>query len=640
MGCCGDDDEDRVGEKRSLKPIKERHRKQCTDCLCLLIFIIFLAGMGLITALTVMDNGFQRLILGYDSHGNLCNHPNTKTINSTHHMDTTGLPYVFMFNYTDPLDTRKMCVKSCPSITIDKEQDFINYTRQNNYTLCEYGVKPGIYERAKCPRLPIIKAYAIANRCVPDMEALVTEKLIDQVGDQFEAQLAESKEIASLYVVQVYDNLPKIGVLAIASLLITIMFVVLLRYIARTLVFLIMAIAALGSIAASAFLWWKFSELVKNGSVAMTSWPLVGELQLVTAFLVYAIVVTVLTVILLLIIFIMRTRINLVIKLVGEAQKTLIDIPVLFVLPILTILILIMFVVYWLLTALMIYSYGEYNTIDLVMFGMSIKKVTVAKVMWVYHLIALIWVSEFIFACQAMVISGSVARWYFTRDRKRLSAPVCVSLSHLLTYHMGSVAFGSFIITLIRFPRYVLMAIERKLKTLGPDSIVSQMLKGCMCCLWCLEKFMQYVNANAYTIIAIEGVSFCVATKKSFLLIMKNALRCAMINSVGDFLLLLCKIAVTVLSLGLAIWWLQIPLTDLDSVKSSSLPLIMVAVIAFLISHCFFTVYEMVIDALMVCFCEDMEANDGSEERPYYMSQSLKAFVDESDKVTIRIHGN
>ena len=97
-----------------------------------------------------------------------------------------------------------------------------------------------------------------------------------------------------------------------------------------------------------------------------------------------------------------------------------------------------------------------------------------------------------------------------------------------------------------------------------------------------------------------------------------------MINSVDDFLLLLCKIAVTVLSVGLALLWLQVPLTNIDSMKFSILPLIVVALVAFLIAHCFFTVYEMVIDALMVCFCEDLEANDGSEDRPYYMSKSLK----------------
>jgi len=34
---------------------------------------------------------------------------------------------------------------------------------------------------------------------------------------------------------------------------------------------------------------------------------------------------------------------------------------------------------------------------------------------WWIHLIGLLWVSEFILACQQFVIAGSVAVWYFTR---------------------------------------------------------------------------------------------------------------------------------------------------------------------------------------------------------------------------------
>ena len=32
----------------------------------------------------------------------------------------------------------------------------------------------------------------------------------------------------------------------------------------------------------------------------------------------------------------------------------------------------------------------------------------------------------------------------------------------------------------------------------------------------------------------------------------------------------------------------------------------------------------MVIDAIMICFCDDCKTNDGSEEHPYFMSNSLK----------------
>ena len=32
---------------------------------------------------------------------------------------------------------------------------------------------------------------------------------------------------------------------------------------------------------------------------------------------------------------------------------------------------------------------------------------------------------------------------------------------------------------------------------------------------------------------------------------------------------------------------------------------------------------QMVVDALLLCFCEDCQMNDGTEERPYYMNSSL-----------------
>lgn len=38
---------------------------------------------------------------------------------------------------------------------------------------------------------------------------------------------------------------------------------------------------------------------------------------------------------------------------------------------------------------------------------------TWVKYMWWVYLIGLIWISEFIVGCQGMVISGSVAHWYF-----------------------------------------------------------------------------------------------------------------------------------------------------------------------------------------------------------------------------------
>lgn len=37
------------------------------------------------------------------------------------------------------------------------------------------------------------------------------------------------------------------------------------------------------------------------------------------------------------------------------------------------------------------------------------------RYMWWVYIIGLIWSSEFILACQHMVIAGAVAKWYFTK---------------------------------------------------------------------------------------------------------------------------------------------------------------------------------------------------------------------------------
>lgn len=61
----------------------------------------------------------------------------------------------------------------------------------------------------------------------------------------------------------------------------------------------------------------------------------------------------------------------------------------------------------------------------------------------------------------------------------------------------------------------------------------------------------------------------------------------------------------------------------------ASIPIIVCGLFAFLVCHCFLTVYEMTIDTIFLCFCEDCERNDGIT-RPYYMSRGLLEFVQNS----------
>ena len=40
----------------------------------------------------------------------------------------------------------------------------------------------------------------------------------------------------------------------------------------------------------------------------------------------------------------------------------------------------------------------------------------------------------------------------------------------------------------------------------------------------------------------------------------------------------------------------------------------------------------MAVDTLFLCFLEDLERNDGSQQRPFYMSKSLKKILNKMEE--------
>lgn len=82
-----------------------------------------------------------------------------------------------------------------------------------------------------------------------------------------------------------------------------------------------------------------------------------------------------------------------------------------------------------------------------------------------FHLVGLVWVTQFLLACQQMTVAGAVVTYYFSRDKSRLPAtPILSSMLRLLRFHLGTVAKGSFIITLVKVPRLLLLYLHNQLR--------------------------------------------------------------------------------------------------------------------------------------------------------------------------------
>merc|ERR1712150_419826 len=137
-------------------------------------------------------------------------------------------------------------------------------------------------------------------------------------------------------------------------------------------------------------------------------------------------------------------------------------------------------------------------------------------------------------------------------DKKSIgSGTVIKSISASLYYHTGTAAIGSLIIAVIRIIRALIAKLQKKAQEM--DNKVGQcILCCCQCCLWCFEKFMRFLNKNAYVQTAIFGTSFCTSAKNAFFLILRNAKRVAGISYVLSVLIWISRLFIAFLTAGLS----------------------------------------------------------------------------------------
>uniref|UniRef100_A0A672GA75 Choline transporter-like protein n=1 Tax=Salarias fasciatus TaxID=181472 RepID=A0A672GA75_SALFA len=590
--------------KRDWKPLEER---SCTDIPWLIVYTLFCIGMACICGFAIATGGASRIISGYDSYGNICGQKNAKIDGvPLSGQDMTKNKNVF---FLDPCNldfiNRKiqsiaLCVSKCPATELKTYNDVKQFALNNDSHLCSYDILAARYTNhpdrfTKCPKLPVppSKAVPLLRRCIP-------------------VDISCYAEFAQAFITFVNDN--------------TVLRRVIAGVMASKEIIMGLCMLALGTTRSD------LSPILSINSRAYKDnstdwWVLIGwrSWEVRKSFLHQTVKLSrcmccCLTsqVVLLLVMFFMRKRVALTISLFHVAGKVFIHLPLLALQPFWTFLCLMLFWVYWIAVLLFLGTSGtavKNNSTGVVEYHMQGP---LQYMVW-YHAVGLIWISEFILAFQQMTIAGAVVTYYFTRNKSQLPAtPLLSSMIRTVRYHLGTLAKGSFIITLVKIPRLILTYIHSQLK--GKENACARcMLKACVCCLWCLEKCLAYLNQNAYTATAINSTSFCTSARDAFIILVENALRVAAINTVGDFVLFLGKILVVSCTAFAGV----LALNYQREYTVWVLPLLIVCLFAFLVAHCFLSVFENVVDVLFLCFAVDTKYNDGSSGREYYMDKAL-----------------
>ncbi|KAK9526636.1 hypothetical protein VZT92_015321 [Zoarces viviparus] len=464
------------------------------------------------------------------------------------------------------------------------------------------------------------------------------------------------------------------------AMVVSMLFLLLLRFTAPVMVWVLI----IGVLGAGAYgIWhcyWEYDNY-KQASATISDVGFTTNLnvylQVQETWLAFLIIISVGEGIILLTIIFLRTRILIAIALIQESSKAISHMMSSLLYPLVTFVLLLVCVAYWSATALYLATSGgpiykvvalnstlddcksingtvncdpqNFNSSDYP--GCPSASCIFIKYneeglfqrnifnLQIYNAVAFLWCVNFVIALGQCTLAGAFASYYwaFTKPDDMPTFPLSASFIRSLRYHVGSLAFGALILTLVQIARMILEYIDHK--TRAAQNPFARFILCCMkCCLWCLEKFIKFLNRNAYIMIAIYGKNFCVSARNAFMLLMRNVVRVVVLDKVTDLLLFFGKLLVVagvgVLSFFFFSGRILLPGNTFrsETLNYYWMPIITVVFGSYLIAHGFFSVYNMCVDTLFLCFLEDLERNDGSLQKPYFMSKNLMKILNKSNK--------
>uniref|UniRef100_A0A8C4LL88 Choline transporter-like protein n=1 Tax=Equus asinus asinus TaxID=83772 RepID=A0A8C4LL88_EQUAS len=394
--------------------------------------------------------------------------------------------------------------------------------------------------------------------------------------------------------------------------------------------------------------------------------------QLKQTWFTFMIILAILEVIVIVMLIFLRDRIRVSIALLKEGSKAIGYIPSTLIYPVLTFIFLSICISYWAVTAVYLATSGtpiykviapegqcehENKTCDPEIFntteiakacpgahcnfafygGKSLyhQYITTFQIV---NLFIFLWLINFVIALGQCTLAGAFASYYWALKKPDdiPPHPLFTAFGRAIRYHTGSLAFGSLILATIQMVRLVLQYLDNRLK--DAQSNISRFLQCCLkCCFWCLEHVVKFLNRHAYVMIAIYGQNFCRSARDAFNLLMRNVLKVAVMDRVTEFVLTLGKILVAgcIGILAFLLFTERIPMIveGPTSLNYYWVPLLTVIIGSYLIAHGFFSVYAMCIDTIFICFCEDLERNDGSAEKPYFIAPTLHGILNKKQLV-------
>ncbi|XP_071963888.1 choline transporter-like protein 2 [Antedon mediterranea] len=576
----------------------------CTDVICCLIFVLFVAGLGVIGGIGFKRGNAQTLIYQTDYLNQVCGI--SKAV--------ADKPYLFFFDYLKCLEEAKPPTFDCPSsgqVCVEKcptENYAINvkyYDKLDDATptgvdwddfICEYDIDAEdevinrgstiqvLLNTKKCANY-YTKSEPWFNRCFPSF--ITSEEWAGNETTPNNQNITKDARDNALEILNFYQRyerfnstvddlkktLPYMIIGITISMFASLIYIILIRWLAAIMVFssIILVYALL---VFATYFCWKERNCIKNNEKDCTSnsFAIAGYDEITSyakmeqTWYITAIILSVIIGIMTVIITFLINRIQLAILGINEAIRAVSSMLCSLLWAIILFVMQLAFLTYWCFSVVFIasianspyqinttddnYTAGEscdptdvYDTTECIL---VVEDLVPNYVFWflAYSLVGLFWILNFISALGETTLAGAFAGYYwaFTKPDDIKSLPLFRSFWRCSRYHIGSLAFGSLVIPIIQ---PILRCIGYVARFACISGVFSKFIYTCCKCCICHFEVLRSMNHNAYIHISVHGESFCTSAKNASNLLIRNITTDVILGGIHWLIFLFGKMLIT-----------------------------------------------------------------------------------------------
>ena len=238
--------------------------------------------------------------------------------------------------------------------------------------------------------------------------------------------------------------------------------------------------------------------------------------------------------------------------------------------------------------------------------------------MALFMIFGLLWLLAVVEYLSNFIVITSAATYYFNNKREvtETQNPADVGKAWKIAYfsHLGSVAFGGFIIAILRFIKYTFVYLSQKVEqaTEGTANQALQCFFRCATCiLECMETITDYINESAFCYIALTGDSFCTGALQTFLLKIRYLSAVAFSAWIAKVFMFMGKVAIIVGNCFSLKFIMTFITKDMEEISSLAGPMVVVALSTYIMASIFLGMFDETVNSMLTCVGIDTNANDG-----------------------------